>query len=142
MPTATNMRELRGMLLKELANVMNDAAAAAKKDLKNATDYFYDGGQPKMYKRTGTIEKVQEVSKVRRTQDGVAVDVYFNEDASYLSGSKPTVGEVLLLADQGIPFTTKNGFDARPTVGRKGFWGKAKKDIEKSLKKEMKKHFK
>ena len=142
MPTATNMRELREMLLKELANVMNDASAAAKKDLKNATDYFYDGGQPTMYKRTGTLEKVQEVSKVIRTQDGVAVDVYFNEDASYLSGSKPMVGEVLLLADQGIPFTTKNGFDARPTVGRKGFWEKAKKDMENSLRKEMKKRFK
>lgn len=121
---------------------MEDTAEDAKQDLRAASDYFYEAGPGLRYHRTETIKKVEAVSKVKRTQDGVAIEAGYNENASYLSGSRPTVGEVLLLADQGVPFTTKNGADARPTVGNKGFWQKAQDSMKDSLRKEMKKHFK
>ena len=31
------------------------------------------------------------------------------------------------------PFTTKNGYPARPTLGKKGFWEASEKEIERVL---------
>ena len=142
MPTANNMAELRAMLLKEMSSAMKEASETALADMQEATDYFYAGGTPKKYTRTGALGDTPTVTDVRRSgSDAVAFDAYLNEQSSYTSGSRPTMGQVLLLADHGIPFTTKNG-ESRPTVGNKGFWNKAKIEIKKSLRKTIKAHFK
>lgn len=143
MPTANNMAELRAMLLKEMSSAMKEASETALADMQEATDYFYAGGTPKKYTRTGALGDSPMVTDVKRAGgDAVAFDAYLNDQSSYMSGSRPTMGEVLLLADQGIPFTTKNGANAGPTVGNKGFWKKAKDEMRKSLLKTMKAHFK
>ena len=143
MPTANNMAELRAMLLKEMSSAMKEASEVVLADMQEATDYFYAGGTPKKYTRTGALGDSPTVSGIRRAgSNAVAFDAYLNEEPSYLSGSRPTMGQVLLLADQGIPFTTQNGASARQTVGNKGFWKKAKKEMKKSLKKTLKEHFK
>jgi hypothetical protein len=131
------------MILKEMSAALEDASEIALADMQEATDYFYAGGVPKLYKRTGALGETPTVTDVRRAgSDAVAFDAYLNEQSSYLSGARPTMGDVLLLADQGVPFTTPSGASARPTVGNKGFWKKAKDEMKKSLRKTMKVHFK
>ena len=143
MPTANNMAELRAMLLKEMSSAMQEASETVLADMQEATDYFYAGGAPKQYTRTGALGDTPTVTDVRRAgSDAIAFDAYLNDQSSYLSGARPTMGQVLLLADQGVPFTTNSGANARPTVGNKGFWKKAKTEMKKSLRKTIKAHFK
>lgn len=141
MRVARNDKQLRDLILKDMKAAMTAVKQSALADMQEATDYFYIGREPKSYRRTYALGDTPSVSNIKVDAGGLMFCAYLDDGTHYTSGSRPSMGEVLRLADQGIPFTTRNGFDARPTVGNKGFWEKAEKEIEKSLYKIMGEYF-
>jgi hypothetical protein len=49
--------------------------------------------------------------------------------------------EVLDLANDGTPFITKNGYPARPVVGKGQFWQRSEKKMQKTLNQTLRKFF-
>ena len=49
MPVAKNMKQLNDMLMRELKNTMKKVRKKSKEDMKEATKWFYDGGEPEIH---------------------------------------------------------------------------------------------
>ena len=65
--------------------------------------------------------------------DEAAFDAYLDQSYVYPTGDNPSMGQVLDLANYGKPWITKSGTPARHTLGKKGFWDRAEKKMEKTL---------
>lgn len=140
--TANNMRELEQMLLKEAQKAMVIASDKISEDMYDETGKFYTKGKPKMYQRTGALGDTPRTTVISTLGNEISFDAYLDTSHNYTSGSKPTMTQVLDLANYGTPFTTKNGYPAKPTLGKKGFWERAEKKMQKTLDRTMKKFFK
>lgn len=155
MPVASNMDELRSMLTKELEIAMREVSDAALADMYDETGKFYTGRQPKEYVRTGALGNTPRVTmpkKIRssRYETELSFDAYLDLNHNYETGDQPNMEQVLLLASYGIPWQTKvyyvgdrkyGGVPARPTVGKRGFWQRAEKRMERDLERIMKRRF-
>ena len=62
MPVAKNMKQLNDMLMRELKSTMKKVRKKSKEDMKEATKWFYDGGEPEMYVRTGALGDTPKVT--------------------------------------------------------------------------------
>jgi len=138
---ARNEKELREQILKEMKKALKEVRESAVADMQEATDYFYSGGEPEMYERTYMLGDTPAATSAVVKGNEVSFEAYLNKDYQYETGSNPTMEQVLLLADQGIRFTTRGGKKAVPTVGNKRFWEKAENEIAKSLDTIMGEHF-
>ena len=142
---ASNMTQLNNMLMRELRKAMDIASNEILADMYEETGKFYTQGNPK-YERTGALGDTPETtplaSSVSANGGQVSFDARLNTSHQYTTGSKPNMEEVLLLANSGIPFTTKNGYPAKPTVGKKGFWEASEKKMQKTLDDTLNKFFK
>lgn len=141
MAAASSMAELQLQILTEMSAAMAGAQVGMKADMEHALDSFYDGGSPKKYNRTYKMRNTPKTSPLSMTATSVTYDAYLDQSGGYTSGSKPSMGEVLRLANDGTPFTTKNGYPARPTVGTGQFWQRAEKDFEQTLDENMSRYF-
>lgn len=156
MPIAKNMDELNKLLSKELEVAIREVSDEALADMYNETGRFYMGRKPKKYKRTGALGNTPKVTvpkqiRTSKYETEISFDAYLDKSHKYLTGDKPYMEQVLMLANYGIPWQTKKYFVggvayggkfAAPTVGKKGFWERAEKRIEKDLYKVMKRYFK
>lgn len=138
---ANNMKELEQMLLKEAQKALNVTSKKALADMYESTGNFYTKGNPQMYKRTGALGDTPKVTSITTSGNEVSFEAYLDLSHQYTSGSNPSMTQVLYLANDGIPFTTKNGYLARPTLGNKHFWDEAEKKIEKTMNRTLKKFF-
>lgn len=136
---AENMEQLQEQLLEYMREAMNAVAAEASQDMYDATDYFYAAG-PGEYVRTYALGSTPMVSELRTGNHSVEFDAYLDRSYVYPSGKKPTMKDVLKLANEGV--TSSSVGKLRPTVGRQGFWEKAERDMERDLRKIMGKYFK
>lgn len=141
MLSASSMAELEAMLKKEIQKAMNVVSAKADKDMDEATDYFYSGGYPDMYERTGKLGETPRVTSLKSIANGYEFEVSLDQSGGYTSGSAPSMEDVLKLANYGIPFETKNRYKAKPNVGNMLFWEYGLEKIEDDLKSTMSKFF-
>lgn len=144
--TAKNMSELNTMLIKELRKAMNTTSDKVLADMYDETGKFYTKGNPVMYERTGALGDTPKTTSPTVTSFGnrgkVSFDAYLDTNYQYTSGDNPNMQQVLELANYGTPWITSSGATAKPTLGRKGFWERAEKNMEKSLKYTLKNFFK
>lgn len=139
---ANNMIKLEQMLLKEAQKAMVVASDKILADMYDETEKFYTKGKPKMYQRTGALGDTPRTTTISTSGNEVSFDAYLDTSHNYTSGSNPSMTQVLNLANYGTPFTTKNGYSAKPTLGKKGFWERAEKRMQKTLDRTMKQFFK
>lgn len=140
--TVNNMRQLEQMLLKEAQKAMTVASDKILADMYDETGKFYTKGSPKMYQRTGALGDTPRTTAISTSGKTVSFDAYLDTSHGYTTGSNPSMLQVLNLANYGTPFTTKNGYPAKPTLGQKGFWERAEKKMQKTLDRTMSKFFK
>lgn len=140
--TANNMRELEQMLLREARKAMVVASDKILADMYDETEKFYTKGNPKMYQRTGALGDTPKTTAISSFGNEVSFDAYLDTSHGYTTGSKPSMTQVLNLANYGTPFTTKNDYPSKPTLGKKGFWERAEKKMQRTLDRTMKKFFK
>lgn len=120
---------------------MNLAASDALGDMYEETEGFYSGSSPSMYVRTGALGDTPEVSGVSSSGTSASFTARLNQDSGYTTGDSPSMSQVLALANSGAAWTTASGAPARDTVGRKGFWERAEKKIEKDFHKRLAQFF-
>lgn len=139
--TANNMSQLNAMLMKELRKAMNVASEKMLADMYGETGKFYTKGEPK-YERTGALGDTPRTTAITSVGNSVSFEAYLDLNHQYTTGSYPSMEQVLHLANSGIPFTSKNGYPARPTLGKKGFWEASEKKMARTLNQTMRKFFK
>lgn len=140
--TANDMNQLNNMLMKELRKAMNVASNKMLADMYGETGKFYTKGKPKSYKRTGALGDTPRTTAITSVGNSVCFNAYLDLKHQYTTGSYPNMEQVLKLANSGIPFTSKNGYPAKPTLGRKGFWETSKKKIGRTFDSTLRKFFK
>lgn len=136
---ASSFEELKRQLLDEMTKAMSEVATLADEDMINATDYFYAGGSPKMYHRTGMLDTTPSLTDIKRMGNMITFDAYLDQNYAYSTGLKPSMGDVLNLANDGK--TNSSVGKLRSTVGNQHFWEKAEDDISRNLNKVMTRHF-
>ena len=145
MPVARNMMQLNNMLMRELKSTMKKVRKKSKEDMKEATKWFYDGGEPEMYVRTGALGDTPKVtynnSYTYSNGGEVSFTAYLDKSHVYTTGDRPDMEKVLDLANDGIQWVTANGYYARNTVGNKKFWERAEENIEKDFESTLSKTF-
>ena len=140
--TANNMNQLNNMLMKELRKAMNIASDKMLADMYGETGKFYTKGKPKSYERTGALGDTPRTTAIKTFGNIVSFEAYLDLNHQSTTGSYPSMEQVLNLANSGIPFTSKNGYPARPTLGKKGFWEASEKKMERTLNQTIGKFFK
>ena len=140
------MEELKVIMLKEADKAMRVTSKKALADMYEGTGWFYTGKKPKKYKRTGALGDTPRTTANKKTITSrdtaeVSFDAYLDLKHDYTTGDKPSMEQVLELANYGKPWTTASGAEAKDTVGKKGFWERAEKKIEKDLEDTMGKFF-
>lgn len=128
---------IKKALMKELKAAMNEAEAKAKEDLKAGTDYFYAGGEPSVYQRTGALGDTPRTGNRRNSDTSITFEAYLDKSHTYTTGDCPSMEQVLNLANYGKAWAAQIG----STVGNKGFWEKAIKDVEQDFYSIIGKHF-
>lgn len=139
--TAKNMKELEQMLLKEMRKAMNVASERMLADMHDETGGFYTQGNPKMYQRTGALGDTPKTTAVSSSGNVVSFKAYLDTSGGYTTGDNPSMAQVLDLANYGKPWTTKSGSPARATLGKKGFWERAEKKMQRTLDRTMRQFF-
>lgn len=135
--TAKNMKELEQMLLKEMRKAMNVASEKMLADMHDETSDFYTQGNPKMYQRTGALGDTPKTTAVSSSGNIVSFKAYLDTSGGYTTGDNPSMTQVLDLANYGKPWTTESGSPARATLGKKGFWERAEKKMQRTLDRTM-----
>ena len=131
--TANNMKELEQMLLKEMRKAMVTASNKVLADMYDETGKFYAKGKPKIYQKTGALGDTPRTTAISSSGNEVSFVAYLDTASKYSTGSKPSMTQVLDLANYGIPFTTKNGYPAKSTPSKKGFWELTEKKMQKTM---------
>ena len=141
MPVARSTEELERQIMDEMRKAMGEVEVQAKDDMKRGTQYFYAGGTPNIYRRTGALGNTPQTTSVSSSGSSVSFEAYLNQSGGYTSGDNPSMAQVLELANYGTPWTTASGNPANQTVGAAGFWEKSEEWIEQSLNRIMGQHF-
>ncbi len=139
--TATNMRQLEQMLLKEMRKAMIVTSDKVLADMYDETGSFYAQGKPKMYKRTGALGDTPKTTPISSSGNVISFGAYLDTSGGYTTGDNPSMTQVLNLANYGKPWITKSGSPARDTLGKRGFWERAEKKMQKTLDRTMRRFF-
>jgi len=147
MAVARNLDELRKMIMKQMAVGVENASTAMEEDTREGLEGYYRSGSPNTsapfhYVRTDTMKNTPRRYKIKRAGDTVTGGVYLETSHQYDTASKPTMLQVLNLANYGIRFRTRGGGLAHPTAGKRGFWEKSLEAMDKSFNREMNKALK
>lgn len=126
MATVHSIEELREQIEQRIRRGMVEASSQALEDMKHATDYFYHGGFPQWYHRTGALGNTPEIESVSGNINGMKYIARLNQSHQYSTGDRPSMSQVLALANYGTRWASY----VRPTVGSKHFWEKAVEDIK------------
>lgn len=142
--TAKNMKQLNNMLMKQLNKAMFVASEKMLADMYDETGKFYTKGKPKYYVRTGALGDTPRTTavttSVTETGGQASFEAYLDKSVGYSTGKSPSMEAVLNLANYGISPLPPNHL--RATLGKKGFWERAEKKMERSFKQTMKRFFK
>lgn len=132
MPTAKNKRELEKMLMDSLETTMKKVASKSLKELKSTTnDFYHTGTKPKLYQRTDQLKNTPQVSPLTRNETSISFDAGLDTSGQYLTGSNPSMYQVLQWAEHG-----EAGITGGPLR-----WDQAKEKIKKTFREEMQKKY-
>lgn len=138
---ASSMQELNAELMRALRGAMAKANGRIFKETRKEVKWFYSGGVPELYGRTGQLGNTPKTSSVSSVMSGsggsVSFEIYLDKGGGYGTGDNPSMAQVLELANYGAAWITKNGKTARQTVGNRGFWEKAESHMQKFLDQEV-----
>lgn len=136
MPVARSMEQLQKQIVDEMEKAMHQVEKKSIKRVDDAMLYFYKGGTPVVYKRTGHLMDTRETDPVYRSALDVQYRIFLNEGiGGYTSGSRPSMTAVLNLTNYGYV----QGL--RPAVGNLGWWHKAEREIKFDFEKIFARHF-
>ena len=133
--------QLKKQILSELQGAVSKAAAKTMDDMNDAIDTFYSGGQPKKYIRTGALGDTPRTTPVQSSGNTISFTAYLDTSHVYSTADQPSMGQVLDLANYGIPWQTGGGGWAHPTVGSPGFWEEAQEKMKKTIEDTLKSQF-
>jgi hypothetical protein len=136
---ARNRQQLEAMLRTKLEMAMNEVAHESLLNMQDATQWFYDGGTPVKYVRTGALGRTPKVTPITSGGNEVSFKAYLDQSGAYNTGKNPTMLDVLNLANYGI--TGSSVGKLRPTVGARGFWELAEVTIHESLDRTLSRYF-
>ena len=136
---ARNMQQLEAMLRTKLEMAMNEVAHESLLNMQDATQWFYDGGKPIKYERTGALGRTPKVTPITSGGKEVSFKAYLDQSGAYSTGKNPTMLDVLNLANYGV--TGSSVGNLRPTVGARGFWELAEVTIHESLDRTLSRYF-
>lgn len=139
MAVANNMDELEKMLYKQMKNAAQKTRTKSNKIMDEELAGFYSGTQPKMYERTETMRHTNKVTDIDESGNSVSFVAYLDDQHVYETGKKPTMNDVLHLANEGK--TNSSVGKLRKAVGNPGFWDKSKEKIKEAFYAEMGKKF-
>lgn len=139
---ARNMNELQQMLTNHLRKAMEVTSKKVLADMYDETGGFYTQGNPKKYKRTGALGDTPKTTPITSGKGVVTFRAYLDDSTNYTTGDKPSMTQVLNLANYGKSWRTKNGALAKATLGKKGFWERAENKMQDTFDKTMKQFFK
>lgn len=132
MPTAKNKRELEKMLMDSLETTMKKVASKSLKELKSTTnDFYHTGKKPKLYQRTDKLKNTPQVSPLTRNENSILFDAGLDTSGQYLTGSNPSMYQVLQWAEHG-----EAGITGGPLK-----WDQAKERIKKTFREEMQRKY-
>jgi len=129
--TAKNNKELETMLMAQLKKAMRVGSEKVLAEMYDKTGSFYTGGEPKQYERTGALGDTPKTTVISTTGNGVEFTAYFDDAHQYTTGKKPTMHDVLDLANYGI--TNSSVGKLRNAVGKRGFVDEADANIQKIM---------
>lgn len=124
---AKSLAELNKEIMRKVNAAMKEVNYLALGDMRMGLDYFYGGGSPKQYTRTGQMGRTPKVTSVISSGTSASFDAFLYQGGGYTTGKRPSMATVLQLANYG------NISGYRPTVGSKGFWEYSENLIEDSL---------
>lgn len=136
---ARSLEQLERQIMDEMKKAMNIISDKALSDMYDEVGDFYTGGDPIMYKRTGALGDTPRTTNLSVSKSSISFDAYLDTTHRYTSGKNPTMLDVLNLTDQGI--TNSSVGNLRRAVGKRGFWERAEKKIEKSFNETMQSFF-
>lgn len=126
-----NKAELERELLRSLKKAMNLGSKRVLGEMYDKVGQFYTGAEPKMYVRTGALANTPEVTEVSSDGNEVSFTAYFDDTGRYSTGKRPTMHDVLDLANYGK--TDSSVGTLYPAVGKGGFVERADANIEKIM---------
>jgi len=136
MPVARSLAQLQAQMMDKLAIAMKQVEQQSLRRMDDAVLYFYSGGTPVMYERTGHLMDTPKVDPVSRGGLSVQFRAYLNDQVGgYSTGVRPSMATVLWLTNNG-----NAGLKLRAAVGSRNWWKKAEQNIEKDFESAMRKY--
>lgn len=136
MAVARSMEQLQKIIMDEMEKAMHEVEKKSIKRIDDAILYFYSGGTPVKYQRTGHLMDTRETDPVTRGGLSVNFRAYLNDGVGgYTTGKKPSMAAVLQLTNFG------SAAGLRPAVGSTGWWQRAETNIGKDVDSTFARHF-
>lgn len=129
--TVRNNAELEKALMQKLKSAMQKGADRVLLDMHNELTDYYLTSTPEMYERTGAMGNTPDTTDVAVNGNTVSFKAYYDDSGSYSTGKKPTMLDVLNLADKGITGSSVGAL--RPAVGPQGFVERADDKIKDTM---------
>lgn len=136
----SNMEALNALLTRRLNKAMRVASEKALADMYDETGGFYTGGEPEVYERTGALGDTPRTTAITTNGYSASFEAYLDQKHRYTSGKKPTMLDVLNLANDG-KINGSVGY-LKAVVGKGHFWDRAEKKMKKDFERTMKQFFK
>ena len=129
------MTELENLIKSSVVVAMLETQHDSLEIMQKETGEFYTQGKPKRYIRTGALGNTPRITPLKISPGAKAIEfeAYLDQSHNYTTGTF-SMTQVLQHAED-----SKN---RAGILGKPGFWQESKKQIEKDLNKNMKKHFK
>jgi len=125
------MAQVEQIMKKQMRKAIEVASQKMLGDMYEETGGFYEGGEPKMYKRTGALGDTPQIGGIYDKGNAVELEMRLDDTHQYTTGKNPTMKDVLNLTNYGIT-NSSSGF-LREAVGKQGYWERAKAKMEKSF---------
>lgn len=138
---ATNMDDLRQMIMKEMESAMNELKDKSESIMKEETGGYHTV-KPKIYPPTGNLANSPKTTNVSRSGDSLQFKAYLDQSLSY-SGVNAYLQQLGYVSR----FTTNEAYNAAEkgtshTIGNHGFWQRSEQRIEQEVSSVFGSHFK
>jgi len=125
----TNMAQLERLMKQRIKNATNAASQKMLADLYEETGDFYTGGEPKVYERTGALGDTPQIGGITEKGNTIELEMKLDDSHQYTTGKSPTMEDILNLTNYGITNSKNSGY-LRKTVGKQGYWERAKEKMK------------
>lgn len=116
MPDVRSNAQFDDLMQKKLKKAINACKQPMKEAMKDGIEYFYAGGTPSIYERTGLLKQTPRVEDREMGAKEASIETFLSEGYGYNTGKHPSMAQVLVLSNEGAyP-------GLRANVGSTGYW--------------------